>query len=144
MGKVSVIYFLIQRSIKSIFIFDYFFRLDKKLSRESNSDTNEEDNEEDGDDEEDEKEKKNLFENKSRLPNQIPEKSRRLQMAEQHRLNGNTAFKSNNYQQAIDLYTNSVLLDKTNPVVYMNRAIACKEFDLSSLLFYHTNAFFRL
>jgi hypothetical protein len=45
-------------------------------------------------------------------------------MAEQHRLNGNIAFKSNNYQQSIDLYTKSLMLDKTNPVVYMNRAIA--------------------
>lgn len=45
-------------------------------------------------------------------------------MAEQHRLNGNTAFKSNNYQQSIDSYTKSIMLDKTNPVVYMNRAIA--------------------
>ena len=121
--------------------FDYIYRLDKKLSRESNSDTDEED---EADDEEDENEKKSLFENKSRLTNQIPEKSQRLQMAEQHRLNGNTAFKSNNYQQAIDSYTKSILLDTTNPVVYMNRAIACKEFELLSSLFSHTDAFFRL
>jgi hypothetical protein len=55
---------------------------------------------------------------------QIHEKSQRLQMAEQHRLNGNTAFKSNNYQQSIDFYTKSIMLDQTNSVVYMNRAIA--------------------
>jgi Flp pilus assembly protein TadD len=47
-------------------------------------------------------------------------------MAEQHRLTGNTAFKSNNYQQAIDSYTKSITLDNSNPVVYMNRAIARK------------------
>jgi hypothetical protein len=58
-------------------------------------------------------------------------------MAEQHRLNGNTAFKSNNYQQSIDLYTKSIMLDKTNPVVYMNRAIARKlsKYILHSSLF---------
>ncbi len=62
--------------------------------------------------------------NKSQPSDQVHEKSQRLQMAEQHRLNGNIAFKSNNYQQSIDLYTKSLMLDKTNPVVYMNRAIA--------------------
>ena len=45
-------------------------------------------------------------------------------MAEQHRLNGNAAFKSNNFQQAIDLYTESIRLDSTNSTSYMNRAIA--------------------
>ncbi|CAF4443833.1 unnamed protein product, partial [Adineta steineri] len=55
---------------------------------------------------------------------QVHEKSQRLHMAEQHRLNGNTAFKSNNYQQSIDLYTKSIMLDNTNLVVYMNRALA--------------------
>ena len=45
-------------------------------------------------------------------------------MAEQHRLNGNTAFKANNYQQSVESYNKSIMLDKTNPVVYMNRAIA--------------------
>jgi hypothetical protein len=119
MGKVGV---FLNTSID--FIFDYFFRLDQKLSRESNSDTDDEEEEEE--DEDDENEKKNLFTNKSRLSNQISDKSQRLKMAEQHRLNGNIAFKANNYQQSIDSYTNSIMLDKTNPVVYMNRAIACK------------------
>lgn len=116
----------------------YGFRLDQKLSRESNSD-----NDEDDDDNEDEDVKPRLFHPfdllfieicfflswlavKPRVLDQIPEKSQRLQMAEQHRLNGNTAFKTNKYQQSIDSYTNSILLDKTNPVVYMNRALACK------------------
>ena len=59
-------------------------------------------------------------------------------MAEQHRLTGNTAFKSNNYQQAIDCYTKSITLDNSNPVVYMNRAIARKlsEYSLRYLLFF--------
>jgi tetratricopeptide (TPR) repeat protein len=52
-------------------------------------------------------------------------------MAEQHRLNGNTAFKSNNYQQSIDSYTKSITLDQTNTVVYMNRAIARKSLNYS-------------
>lgn len=47
-------------------------------------------------------------------------------MSEQHRLNGNAAFKANNYEQSIDLYTKSVMLDNTNSVAYMNRAIACE------------------
>ena len=59
-----------------------------------------------------------------RPTDQIQEKSQRLQMAEQHRLSGNTAFKANNYQQSIDSYTKSITLDQTNSVVYMNRAIA--------------------
>jgi tetratricopeptide (TPR) repeat protein len=100
--------------------YDEWGKLDQKLSRESNSDTDDEEEE----DEDDENEKKNLFTNKSRLSNQISDKSQRLKMAEQHRLNGNIAFKANNYQQSIDSYTNSIMLDKTNPVVYMNRAIA--------------------
>jgi hypothetical protein len=117
---------------ESDFIFDYFFRLDQKLSRESNSDTNDE--EEEGED--DEHEKQSLFANKSRPSNQISDKSQRLQMAEQHRLNGNIAFKSNNYQQSIDSYTNSIMLDKTNPVVYMNRAIACKKNSIYHYFYY--------
>ena len=52
------------------------------------------------------------------------ERSQRLRMAEQHRLNGNSSFKSNNFQQSIDSYTKSITLDSTNPVIYMNRALA--------------------
>ncbi len=55
---------------------------------------------------------------------QVHEKSQRLKIAEKHRLNGNIAFKSNNYQQSIELYTKSIMLDQTNPMAYMNRAIA--------------------
>jgi tetratricopeptide (TPR) repeat protein len=84
-----------------------------------NSDSEDDDEDEDDDHDEDEKTTK-----KSRPSEQIPEKSQRLQTAEQHRLTGNTAFKSNNYQQSIDYYTKSIILDQTNPVVYMNRAIA--------------------
>ncbi len=45
-------------------------------------------------------------------------------MAKQHRLNADTAFKSNNYQQSIDLYTKSLGLDE-NIITYFNRSIAC-------------------
>lgn len=58
-------------------------------------------------------------------PNPIQEKSQRLQTAEQHRLNGNTAFKANNFEKAIDLYTKSIMLDNQSSAAYMNRAIAC-------------------
>lgn len=48
----------------------------------------------------------------------------RTEKAEEHRLSGNTAFKSNHYQQSIDSYTRSIQYDDNNTVVYMNRAIA--------------------
>ncbi|CAF1187969.1 unnamed protein product [Adineta steineri] len=94
--------------------YDEWGKLDQKLSQETNSDS-----EDDNDDE-------NPTESRPPPPptDQIHEKSQRLHMAEQHRLNGNTAFKSNNYQQSIDLYTKSIMLDNTNLVVYMNRALA--------------------
>jgi STIP1 homology and U-box containing protein 1 len=50
----------------------------------------------------------------------------RKRKAEEYRLDGNAAFKSNNYQQSIEAYSKSIVLDTTNTVVYMNRAIACK------------------
>ena len=48
----------------------------------------------------------------------------RAQKADEHRLSGNTAFKSNEYQQSIDSYTKSIQYDDNNIVVYMNRALA--------------------
>ena len=59
------------------------------------------------------------------------ESNKRLHNAEQHRLNANTALQLNNYQQSIDLYTKSILLEP-NLLAYVNRAIACMfhfEFD---------------
>ncbi|CAF3435057.1 unnamed protein product [Rotaria sp. Silwood1] len=105
--------------------YDEWGKLDQQLDKELNSDN--EDDEVDDEDDEDENDNNNKDEkttNKSHPSNPIHEKSQRLQMAEQHRLNGNTAFKSNNYQQSIDLYTKSIMLDNTNPMAYMNRAIA--------------------
>ncbi|CAF1219727.1 unnamed protein product [Adineta steineri] len=49
--------------------------------------------------------------------------NKRRHMARQHRLNGNTAFYSDHYQQSIDLYTESLSLDE-NIFTYYNRAIA--------------------
>ncbi|CAF3746768.1 unnamed protein product [Rotaria sordida] len=55
--------------------------------------------------------------------NESYEDNKRRHTAEQHRLNGDTAFKLNNYQQSIDLYTKSIILDN-NSITYMKRAIA--------------------
>lgn len=52
------------------------------------------------------------------------ESNKRLHNAEQHRLNADTAFKFNNYQGSIDLYTKSISLEP-NLLAYINRAIAC-------------------
>jgi hypothetical protein len=58
-------------------------------------------------------------------------------MAEQHRLNADTAFQSTNYQQSIDLYTKSIKLEK-NLFAYMNRAIACmsQSFSFNSIFLF--------
>jgi len=46
------------------------------------------------------------------------------QLAEQYRLNADQFLTDKNYQQAVILYTKS-LKNQKNPMVYMNRAIAC-------------------
>ncbi|CAF2993598.1 unnamed protein product [Rotaria socialis] len=48
---------------------------------------------------------------------------KRLHTAEQQRLNGDTAFKAKNYQQAVDSYTKSITINKSS-LTYMNRATA--------------------
>ncbi|CAF0950852.1 unnamed protein product [Rotaria sordida] len=103
--------------------YDEWGKLDQQLAEELNSD-NEDDEVDDDEDDDNNNDKDEKTTNKSHPLNPIHEKSQRLHMAEQHRLNGNIAFKSNNYQQSIDLYTKSVMLDNTNPMAYMNRAIA--------------------
>ncbi|CAF3784793.1 unnamed protein product [Rotaria sordida] len=61
--------------------------------------------------------------NELSIENESYEDNKRRHTAEQHRLNGDTAFKLNNYQQSIDLYTKSIILDN-NSITYMKRAIA--------------------
>lgn len=51
------------------------------------------------------------------------ETNKRLHRAEQHRLNADTAFKLKNYQQSIELYTNSLAIEN-NLIVYLSRAVA--------------------
>ncbi|CAF4885668.1 unnamed protein product, partial [Rotaria sp. Silwood1] len=70
----------------------------------------------------------NNSDNNELLRTQSYEDRKRIHTAEQHRLNGDTAFKLNNYQQSIDLYTKSITLDK-NPITYMKRAIAFFKLD---------------
>ncbi|CAF2074275.1 unnamed protein product [Rotaria magnacalcarata] len=48
---------------------------------------------------------------------------KRLHTAEQQRLNGDTAFKAKNYQQAVDSYTKSITINNSS-LTYMNRAKA--------------------
>ncbi|CAF3097831.1 unnamed protein product [Rotaria sp. Silwood2] len=57
------------------------------------------------------------------LKNQSDEDNKRLYTSAQYRLNGDTTFKLNDYQQSIDLYTKSIALDK-NSITYMKRAMA--------------------
>ncbi|CAM4747662.1 unnamed protein product [Rotaria magnacalcarata] len=97
--------------------YDEWGKIDKQIAREMNSDNDDDDEEQEFDDDE-------KTTNQTSSSNTIHEKSQRLETAEQHRLNGNTAFKSNNYEKAIDLYTKCIILDSTNPMAYMNRAIA--------------------
>ncbi|CAF1273581.1 unnamed protein product [Adineta ricciae] len=90
-------------------------KLDQKLSKEMDGDN-------DDDDDDDHDTRKPTTE--SRPVNSKQTKADRLRTAEQHRLDGNSAFRSNKYQQAIDHYTKSITHDDANSVVYMNRAIA--------------------
>ncbi|CAF3328850.1 unnamed protein product [Rotaria socialis] len=99
--------------------YDEWGKIDKQIAREMNSD-----NDDDGDDDDEEFDDDEKTTNKTPSSNAMQEKSQRLETAEQHRLNGNAAFKSNNYEKAIDLYTKCIILDNTNPMAYMNRAIA--------------------
>lgn len=48
-----------------------------------------------------------------------------IEFAEEHRVHGNNAFRTNNYEEAIDAYTKSIQYVDNNNVLYMNRALAC-------------------
>lgn len=46
------------------------------------------------------------------------------QIAENFKQEGNTALKSNNFQQALDLYNKAIEIDTNNPIYFSNRAAA--------------------
>ena len=87
-------------------------RLEKSLGDKSESDE---------DERKDDKKKNVQVPSTAKSVNDAKE---RAEKADEHRLSGNTAFRSNNYQQSIDSYTKSIQYDDNNSVVYMNRALA--------------------
>lgn len=90
-----------------------FCRLEKSIGDDLKSD--EEDDEE--------KKEKPKASNPPAPTQPVDNAKERLQRADAHRLSGNEAFRSNNYQESIDSYTKSIQFDD-NSLVYMNRALA--------------------